>query len=235
MPAATSTLEATARRGDARALAPGFAALTGVSVCLIVLGALVRAHEAGLACPDWPLCFGEFVPAFDLRVAFEYSHRVLAGSVSLAFAALSIAAWRRGAGAGTRRCIAIGAGLLLLQILLGALTVWHLLASWTVTSHLVTGNAFALTLLLTACSLRDEGTVRAPATPAARRWLALVACVLFLQLVLGGLVSSGYAGLSCPEWPTCNGGVWFPTWRGPVGIHLMHRSNGYLLVTLLCA
>ena len=58
--------------------------------------------------------------------------------------------------------------------------------------------------------------------------------MLFFQLVLGGLVSSGYAGLSCPEWPTCNGGVWFPTWRGPVGIHLMHRSNGYLLVALLC-
>jgi len=234
MPAAISTLEGTARRGDARALARGFAVLAGVTVCLIVLGALVRAHEAGLACPDWPLCFGEFVPAFDLRVAFEYSHRVLAGSVSLAFAALSIAAWRRGASVATRRCIAVGAAVLLVQVLLGALTVWHLLASWTVTSHLVTGNAFALTLLLTACTLRDEGVVRAPATPAARRWLPLVACVLFFQLVLGGLVSSRYAGLSCPEWPTCNGGVWFPTWRGPVGIHLMHRSNGYLLVALLC-
>ncbi|HEX5065755.1 MAG TPA: COX15/CtaA family protein [Myxococcota bacterium] len=235
MPAATSTLEASARRGDARALAPGFAILTGVTVCLIVLGALVRAHEAGLACPDWPLCFGEFVPAFDLRVAFEYSHRVLAGSVLLAFAALSIAAWRRGAGAGARRCIVVGAVLLGIQALLGALTVWHLLASWTVTSHLVTGNACALTLLLTAFTLRDEGVVRAPATPAARRWIPLVACVLFLQLVLGGLVSSRYAGLSCPEWPTCNGGVWFPTWHGPVGIHLMHRSNGYLLALLLCA
>jgi cytochrome c oxidase assembly protein subunit 15 len=234
MPAAISALEGTARRGDARALAPGFALLAGVTVCLIALGALVRAHEAGLACPDWPLCFGEFVPAMNLRVGFEYSHRVLAGSVSLAFAALAVAAWRRGAGPPTRRCIAVGAGLLGLQILLGALTVWHLLASWTVTSHLVTGNAFALTLLLTACSLR-EAPVRAPATPAARRWLPLVACVLFLQLVLGGLVSSRYAGLSCPEWPTCNGGLWFPTWRGPVGLHLMHRSNGYLLLALLGA
>ena len=61
-----------------------------------MLGALVRAHEAGLACPDWPLCFGEFVPAFDLRVGFEYSHRVLAGSVSLLFAAL---AWASAVGA----------------------------------------------------------------------------------------------------------------------------------------
>jgi hypothetical protein len=47
-----------------------------------VLGALVRAHEAGLACPDWPLCFGELVPRFDLKVAFEYGHRVTAGAVA---------------------------------------------------------------------------------------------------------------------------------------------------------
>lgn len=234
MPAAIHALEDAARRRDARALAPGFGLLTGVTVCLIVLGALVRAHEAGLACPDWPLCFGEFVPAFDLRVAFEYSHRVLAGSISLAFAALSVAAWRRGASAAVRRCIVVGALLLGVQILLGALTVWHLLASWTVTSHLVTGNAFALTLLLTASELREHG-VRAPATTAARRWLPAVAGVLFLQLVLGGLVSSRYAGMACPEWPTCNGGLWFPTWRGPVGLHLLHRSNGYLLLALLLA
>jgi cytochrome c oxidase assembly protein subunit 15 len=234
MPAATTALEGAARRGDARALAPGFAALAGVTVCLIVLGALVRAHEAGLACPDWPLCFGELVPAFDLRVGFEYSHRVLAGSVSLAFAALAIAAWRRGASREARACIAVGAVLLVVQVLLGALTVWHLLAAWTVTSHLVTGNAFALTLVLTACALRDEGSVRAPATTAARRWLPAVAAVLLAQLVLGGLVSSRYAGMACPEWPTCNGGLWFPSWRGAVGLHLLHRSNGYLLVALVC-
>ena len=47
--------------------------------------------------------------------------------------------------------------------------------------------------------------------------------------MLGGLVSSRYAGLACPEWPTCNGGAWFPSWRGAVGLHLLHRSNGYLL------
>jgi cytochrome c oxidase assembly protein subunit 15 len=53
-------------------------------------------------------------------------------------------------------------------------------------------------------------------------------------MALGGLVSSGYAGLACPEWPTCNGGSWFPSWRGSVGLHLMHRSNGYLLLLVLC-
>ena len=231
--AASTTFRDAAHSADTHALGTGFAVLCGVSVCLIVLGALVRAHEAGLACPDWPLCFGQLVPEMDLRVAFEYSHRVLAGSVSLAFVGLSVAAWRRGASAPARRCIAAGAAALMLQILLGALTVWHLLASWTVTAHLVTGNAFASTLLLTAAALRERAP-RAPASDAARGMLSLVALLLFFQLVLGGLVSSRFAGMACPEWPTCNGGLWFPSWSGPVGIHLMHRSNGYLLLLSLC-
>ena len=70
-------------------LAAGFQALVAVTFALIVLGALVRAHDAGLACPDWPLCFGQVLPRMNLEIAFEWSHRALAGSVSLAFAALS--------------------------------------------------------------------------------------------------------------------------------------------------
>src|SRR5688500_5749812 len=117
--------ETPARRDPANAavsgiprLAPGFALLAAITWALIVLGALVRAHGAGLACPGWPLCFGQLVPEMDLRVAFEYSHRLLAGSVTLFFAGLALAAWRRArAGDPIRRQIALAASLLALQIL----------------------------------------------------------------------------------------------------------------------
>ena len=62
-------------------MAYGFVGLAAVTYVLIVLGALVRAHGAGLSCPDWPLCFGEVIPEFDFKIAFEWGHRVLAGSV----------------------------------------------------------------------------------------------------------------------------------------------------------
>jgi cytochrome c oxidase assembly protein subunit 15 len=59
------------------------------------------------------------------------------------------------------------------------------------------------------------------------------ALLLGLQMILGGLVSSSYAGLACADWPSCNDGVWFPSLRGPVGLQLAHRMNGYALVCLL--
>ena len=72
------------------ALRAGIAAgaLALLAWCLVVFGALVRAHGAGLACPDWPLCFGELIPEFDLQVAFEWGHRVMAGALSVVLAGL---------------------------------------------------------------------------------------------------------------------------------------------------
>ncbi|MEE9606821.1 MAG: COX15/CtaA family protein [Myxococcota bacterium] len=227
------------QRRYALRLAGGFGALLAATYGLLVLGALVRANHAGLACPDWPLCFGEFVPEMDLRVGFEWTHRVVAGSIAVAFAGLAAAALRRPRSRRvTRTPLAVGALLLGLQILLGALTVWELLAAWTVTSHLLVGNAFAVAVLWSACALRDQAMARAAAPPvarAARRAVEWAAALLVLQLVLGGLVSSRYAGLACPEWPACRDGVWFPSWSGNAGLHQLHRLTGYALLGALAA
>ncbi len=231
-------------RDATRALGLGFLALAGATYVLVVLGALVRAHGAGLACPDWPLCFGEVVPRFDFKVAFEWGHRALAGSVALIFAALSALTLRRSHLRGAMLPGVVVTGTLLaIQIVLGGLTVLQLLASWTVTSHLVTGNAFALALVLLGRRLLALAPPRAteagapPAAqhcqPLARLPLAAVTAagaLLFVQIVLGGLVSSNYAGLACPDWPTCIDGAWFPDWTGVRGLHVLHRTVGYALV-----
>jgi heme A synthase len=226
-----------AREPGPETLARPFALLVALFYALIVLGALVRAHGAGLSCPDWPLCFGQVVPAMNVRVAFEWSHRALAGSITIGFAALAALTWMRTRpGDPVRRRIALAAGLLTVQILLGALTVWLSLASWTVTAHLLVGNSVAATFAWTALELRARAEARAPApqtTSGQRRVLAAVLALLVVQIALGGQVSSRYAGLACPEWPTCNGGIWFPAWSGTIGLQLVHRINGYLLLTAL--
>jgi len=238
----TSTLGDTLDTDDAtRHLGLGFLVLAGATYVLVVLGALVRAHGAGLACPDWPLCFGEIVPRFDFRIAFEWGHRALAGSVALIFTGLSLRTLRQ---ARLRRAmlpgVVVTGVLLAIQIVLGGLTVLQLLASWTVTAHLVTGNAFALALVLLGrrlLALARKPVAGAPGAASTRplpgRGRAAVAVaggLLFVQLVLGGLVSSSYAGLTCPEWPTCVDGELFPGWTGLRGLHVLHRSVGYAFV-----
>ena len=51
----------------------------------------------------------------------------------------------------------------------------------------------------------------------------------FLAPALGRLVSSQHAGLACVNWPACVGTLWFPTWEGLVGLHLLHRTTAYLV------
>ena len=208
------------------------AGLVAVTWALIVFGASVRVHGAGLACPDWPLCFGEVVPAIDVGVAFEFGHRVLAGTVSLAFLGLlaGLVAARGALPRWIPRVGGLALGVLAVQVVLGGLTVLELLAEWTVTSHLVAGNTFCLLLFVLALGLREVGApVRRAAVPGWARWSGgAVAALALVQLALGGLVASSHAGLVCgPVWPTCGNGAWFPTWGGLVGLHLAHRWVAY--------
>jgi cytochrome c oxidase assembly protein subunit 15 len=249
---ARSTLEEGGAARDARfliRLSRAYAALVALTAGQLVLGALVRAHGAGLACPDWPLCFGTLLPQMDFRVAFEYGHRVTGGLVCLLFLGLSALCL---AFPKTReltgRLSAVGGFLIVLQVVLGGLTVLQLLAAWSVTAHLVIGNLFAATLLLIQQRLsqagREAGTPgseatlrKTPAPLGLRLAVAGAGALLLFQVVLGGLVSSRHAGLACLEWPACAGGVFWPSFEGAQGLHLLHRTNGYLLLAslALCA
>jgi cytochrome c oxidase assembly protein subunit 15 len=219
----------------ANPLAHGFSLLGGFTYLLIVLGALVRANNAGLACPDWPLCFGELLPQLDLKVALEWGHRALAGSVTLGLVGLTWAArtrpeiWTR-----LRSRLAVNWALLATQIVFGGLTVLLLLAPWTVSVHLLLGNSFFAVLVWTALDLyqRDRPSlVPEPLSPSTRVLTATTVTLLILQLALGGLVASHYAGLACSAFPTCNGDSIAPQLTGLVGLHVLHRLNGVALLS----
>jgi cytochrome c oxidase assembly protein subunit 15 len=219
-------------------LARGFSTLVVASFALIVLGALVRANGAGLACPDWPLCFGAVVPVFDMHIAFEWSHRALAGSVSLGLAALTWLSLRRvELRALVTWPLAVAWTLLIAQVVLGGLTVLLLLAPWTVTAHLIVGTSFCATLLWIARDLYEAPRTSEPGSLSLRRALpaivAAAAGLLVAQVVLGGMVASHAAGLACSRIPTCNGESFAPTLVGPVGLHVLHRLCGVALVVCL--
>ncbi|MEE2750523.1 MAG: COX15/CtaA family protein, partial [Myxococcota bacterium] len=127
---------------------------------------------------------------------------------------------------------------LVVQVILGGLTVLKLLAYWTVTLHLIFGNLFCLILLTMTLRCREVitpvGLTSAPSTTS--RWLVFLgAIVLFAQMVIGGLVSSNHAGVACLQWPTCQGDVWFPTFSGLIGLHIVHRLIAYTLSLITLA
>lgn len=216
-----------------RRLATGFRALAVVTYGLLVFGATVRVHGAGLSCPDWPLCYGAVIPDLDPQIFLEWGHRTLAGSVSTGFLVLSALVLRdRELRARAGGLIGLAAGVLLTQIVLGGLTVLNLLVFWSVTLHLLTGNLFLALLLTIAGRLAAPATVPEPVSPAIRGMAIATTAMWAVQMGLGGLVSSNHAGLACTEWPTCNGGVWFPALDGIVGLQLLHRLGAYTLVTL---
>jgi heme a synthase len=139
---------------------PAFArsavAVTGFVLLLVAMGGLVRATDSGLACPDWPRCFGMWVPPADLNVWLEHSHRLLAGIGGLAIIALAVWSWRRYRHRPDLVWPAtVAAGVVVIQSGLGALVVLRLLPPALVAIHLgVAALLFAALAMLAVNSIQ---------------------------------------------------------------------------------
>jgi cytochrome c oxidase assembly protein subunit 15 len=247
-------------------------AATLVALCVIVLGAWVRLSHAGLGCPDWPGCYGHLTVGQALEnsahanAAFperpleadkalkEMIHRYLATGLGLLILVIAGVAWsNRGDPAQPLRLPGFVAMLVVFQGLLGMWTVTLLLKPAVVTAHLVGG--MTTMALLWWMALRVERTTRPSGERGLRRLAVAGLAVLSLQIMLGGWVSTNYAALACPDFPTCQKSFWpdmdfrdaFVLWRGlgidyeggvlehpaRVAIHFMHRLGAVVTALLL--
>ena len=171
---------------------------TAATFVLIAVGALVRATDSGLGCPDWPRCFGRLVPPAELHPWIEHSHRLVAAAVVVLVALLAVSAWRTGQARGVRLAAAAAVVMVLSQALIGALVVWWKLEAESVTLHL--GTALALVALLEVIAFR----ARWPAGEWGRggrgfvRLAAAGAGLTYLQMLVGSTVTGHDAGLAYP-------------------------------------
>lgn len=168
---------------------------TAITYLLILVGGLVRASGAGLGCPDWPRCFGSWVPplsAGDLPAQFdqsqfnptlmwtEYLNRLLGVAVGFMILATTISAWRHHRRE-PRIFWSTVAALLLTgyQGWLGGQVVAHELAAWLVTVHLVVALIIvSLLLYATVYAFFVDSGVRAAS--GARRGLAWAGVAVIL-------------------------------------------------------
>jgi cytochrome c oxidase assembly protein subunit 15 len=169
------------------------------TLLLMAVGSATRVMNAGLACPDWPLCFGQLVPSkqMNLQVFLEWFHRLDAALIGLSAIALAGLSWwyRRSLPNWLPWASTFALGLIVFQGVLGGLTVTELLRFDIVTAHLGTALLFFNTLLVIGTALMPyQGTGTVGQLP----WVSLTAAILvYLQSLLGGLVGSQWALHQC--------------------------------------
>jgi len=189
---------------------------------LVVLGAVVRISGSGMGCGDhWPLCNGHlFPPLSDIPTVIEWSHRLVAAVVSVLVVGLALLGWR-GAGSlepGARAAAYIAVALLVVQVLLGAVTVKTGLTPVLVILHLVTAMLLLASLIAAA---------RAPRLPTSDTWLPLG--LTFITVLFGAATANLGAMSSCGGFPLCNGQL-IPT-AGPLAwVQWIHRLLAYTLL-----
>jgi cytochrome c oxidase assembly protein subunit 15 len=188
---------------------------TAITYLLILVGGLVRASGAGLGCPDWPRCFGGWIPpmsAADLPPQFdasqfnptlmwtEYLNRVLGMAVGFFILATMVSAWRHHRRDPRILWTSIAALLLTgFQGWLGGRVVAHELAAWIVTVHMIVALVIVQMLLyvtVRSLDVRRAGAL-APADPATakavalRTSLVLLILLTLIQIALGTQVRGG--------------------------------------------
>jgi heme a synthase len=169
------------------------------TLLLMALGSATRVMNAGLSCPDWPLCYGTLLPQrqMNLQVFLEWFHRLVASVIgfgTIVFVAVSWR-WRSQLPRWTPWAGSLALALVLVQGLLGGLTVTELLRFDIVTAHLGTGLAFFSTVLTIGLMLWDYQPQHR--TGNLRWWGLAAAIIVYAQSLLGGLVASRWAVHQC--------------------------------------
>ncbi len=247
---------------------------------LVLFGAFTRLTDSGLGCPDWPGCYASATPigareeisaaqaqmptgpVTHKKAWIEMIHRYLATGVGALILALAAATWwlRRRAALPVSPAWPVATLVwVCIQGAFGALTVTMKLFPAIVTLHLLGGLVLLALLCRQAVAYRQAEGGSPPVVLAARHWALLLAtfAAVWLQVALGGWVSTNYAVLACQQFPTCQGSWWppmdwrqgFELWR-PLGqtstgehvsfaaltaIHYGHRLAAYVVLALLAA
>jgi cytochrome c oxidase assembly protein subunit 15 len=245
---------------------------------LVLFGAFTRLTDSGLGCPDWPGCYGSASPlgahaqissaqavmpsgpVTHGKAWVEMIHRYLATAVGVLILTLTIASWmsfRRHRDQVRPWWPTFTLVWVCLQGAFGALTVTMKLFPAIVTLHLLGG--MVLLALLRGQAVRQAelaGELMLSKLPSTTRWLMVLTFgLLWLQIALGGWVSTNYAVLACTDFPSCQNSFWpamnfqqgFTLWRelgaGGSGenisfqaltaIHYVHRLSAYVVMGAL--
>jgi heme o synthase len=203
---------------------------------LIAVGGLVRATDSGLGCPDWPFCFGDWLPPAELHAWIEHSHRLIAaafvGPLVGAIGLITLLGRRRADRPLLAAAVVAGV-LVIVQSLLGAAVVLEGLAAGLVTAHL----GMALSVLAATVFIAERATAgpmpRAHARPALTRLVVVTAIAIFAQMLIGSWVTGREAGLAYGDVPLMDGTLVPVPQTETQAVHLAHRAMSVVVAALV--
>ena len=179
-----------------------YAVVTAVATfCLLIAGALVTSTDSGLAVPDWPLSYGTWFPPMVGGILYEHGHRMIAATVGLMIVGLAVWLWRVEPRRWVRRLGYSALAAVIIQGLLGGLTVLLLLPPQVSIAHACLGQAVFCLVVCLVRSLspswdhaprgHDDG-----ARSALRPLSAVVAILAGSQVLIGAMLRHTGVGLS---------------------------------------
>src|SRR5215467_7624171 len=222
-----------------------FAVFTAcTTVLLIFVGGLVTSTESGLSVPDWPTTYGWNMFTFPFSkwvggIVFEHGHRLLASFVGLLTVVLAVWTWLKESRKWVR-WLAVGAlGTVIMQGVLGGLTVIFLLPAPISTAHACLAQTFfclVIGLVLFTSPAWKRGLPEITQQTSGIRLPVLCAtttAAVYVQLLLGALMRHTGAGLAIPDFPLALGHIIPPFTSEKVVIHFAHRVGALVVATMI--
>jgi cytochrome c oxidase assembly protein subunit 15 len=212
------------------------------TVLLIVAGGLVTSTGSGLSVPDWPTSYGWSMFTFPLAnmvggIFYEHGHRLIASSVGLCTIVLALWMWRAERRRWVRALGFAALGAVVLQGVLGGITVLFFLPTAISTAHAVLAQVF-FCLTVTIALVTSPGWNSRPEVGwVSDRTLARAAttttALVCAQILVGATMRHSDAGLAIPDFPLVFGGFVPPHWTPQIAIHYAHRVGALVVFTAI--
>lgn len=213
------------------------------TVLLIAKGGLVHSAGAGLSVPDWPTTYGENMFTYPLEkwtggIVYEHGHRLIATGIGVLAIMVLLLAWRYDDRRWMKQLALAGLVAVIVQGVLGGLTVLMRLPTAVSVSHAMLAQTFMLMamLMMTATSRKwiTGGEQReVEVDPGLQRLLLATVIFTFVQILMGALTRHTYSGMAISDFPLNNGRIIPEFTSFGVAIQFAHRVGAVILSAMI--